>query len=93
MNFNPNDWYQTRRVDRIPQHFTLVDTNHFNESIIESWILSNTVGRYAFGRSFSKEFDSLLSIKYVVAFEDPQDATYFVLMKDSIIESNLFDLF
>lgn len=92
MNFDPNDWYNTRRLDYIPQHFVTVDLLYYcNESTTESWILENCTGRYAFGKVISENLGHVISVRSVVAFENTSDATHFLLIKDSIFNVNDFD--
>lgn len=119
--FNPADWHNTRELDWIPDHFTVVPIDMsaimlwtqdaITNNHVRAWILENTSGRYAFGNKYRSDEDvldftdedgddirfdngvfSVFSDSYsssrIVGFENPSDATLFVLKYKSKNNNN-----
>jgi hypothetical protein len=78
-----------RRVEHCPPHFTVVDFDmQSDEKTITDWIYENLSGRFYLGGSYWHRTDNSMTCYSRVAFEIPGEASYFALIKDSLIESN-----
>jgi hypothetical protein len=89
LNIKPEDWYNTRELDFIPKHFTLLPYPIRRSTEVLNWIIHNTTGRYAFGTKLVTENNKLVS-KDVLGFEDPAEATYFALSNEQPKFSDYF---
>jgi len=76
MEVNPYVWYATRKLDRVPSHFTKASTPITSES--EFWVKSKLTGRYA--TAHIHDVTLLLdSANYFIYFEDPAEAMMYEL--------------
>lgn len=77
---NPLNVHALREVSFCPQHFTKIDMtgSYIPPATIRRWLYSNLEGRFHIGTG---ERNHILKF---VAFELPGEASYFVLMKDTI---------
>ena len=80
-NINPRDWFNTRRVSHMPQHFTRVSLESidvFAHDEAAYWIDANTQGRYSVCTCADRKAGKILNRVYA-GFEDPAEASYFSL--------------
>lgn len=76
---NPLDLLKCRKLDYIPDYFETVDVQYSYNIVeaIDSWIQKNLKGRYAIKRAITES--QRLSSQIKVGFENPTEASYFVL--------------
>lgn len=77
----------TQRVEHCPPHFTPIYFSLYTvEQHIANWLHENCAGRFYLGDSYVRDADVLtnLGLHKVVAFENPEEATYFTLMLGQI---------
>ena len=80
----PADWFNTRYVDFIPEHFTKFKLSRtIDMTTLLKWITENTNGRYSIGTQTKRHKQSFGSAfvaeEKSIGFEDPADATMFSL--------------
>jgi hypothetical protein len=81
LNIDPREWFETRRLGWMPNHFVRVSIDKidiFMHGEAENWIEKNTHGRYAVITCAVRENNKLIS-KVYAGFEEPTEATYFML--------------
>jgi len=81
MKIDPREWFETRKVDWMPVHFTRISIDNidiFMHGEAEQWIQDNTIGRYAIVTCAVRQGNKLLS-KVYAGFEESAEATYFTL--------------
>lgn len=78
-----------RQVNCLPYHFESIKIIGYNESQIKNWIWKNLNGRFYLGPKYKIENGSVI-YEHVAAFEDPAEATMFVLMAETISEKDPF---
>ena len=92
---------KSRQVKHCPPHFVKVpietaryrrmslqaldESGRYRESIIRDWLHQNVVNRFYIGQTSELE-NTIIVESTIAAFEDPHDATLFVLSLPSIIE-------
>lgn len=68
-------WYAEREVSHAPCHFVVTNTPVTNES--KKWVLDNLKGRFSILTSYHfLQFEDNLGL---IAFEDPEEATFYEL--------------
>ena len=80
-NINPRDWFNTRRISYMPQHFTRVSLESidvFAHDEAAHWIDANTQGRYSVCTCAERKAGKIINRVYA-GFEDPAEASYFSL--------------
>jgi hypothetical protein len=76
---NPLNLIGERRVNFLPPHFKVVElSNRYAMYDLEKWVNSNLKGRYYYGH-LAKLKDNKIVEYAAVAFEDPREATFFLL--------------
>lgn len=79
---NPMDWFETRFLTRIPDHFVRCKVTESIERVeLLEWLAKYTHGRFAIATDMDdKEANPfIISQANVLAFEDPQEATLYTL--------------
>lgn len=74
---NPLDVLEKRKLNFLPPHLNAINVNH--SRIIDEWIRGHLKGRYYLGQELKLDDSSRLVPREVVAFEDPKEATIFLL--------------
>jgi hypothetical protein len=80
-NINPRDWFNTRRINFMPQHFTRVSLETidvFSHDEAAHWIDTNGEGRYCVVNVAQRQGEHIVQKTYA-GFEDPLEASYFSL--------------
>ena len=70
-----------RKLDFLPAHFEIVEIakDIFRPSFdVEKWVITNLKGRFYIGR-LTKLDDNRVVEYHAIAFEDPKEATFFIL--------------
>lgn len=87
---NPIAAADSRRLWQCPPHFTRIlmqsDIPDDAERNIRWWLYENIEGRFFLGMSTTQK-GNILKEGFIVAFENPADATYFNLIKSKVVET------
>ena len=77
---NPLNFFGARKVKILPPHFEVViQPMMYNlEESVDRWIDSHLKGRYYVGKGVALQ-DSNIETVYRIGFEDPKEASYFML--------------
>jgi hypothetical protein len=78
LEINPLNLAGRRKLNFLPPHFKTVEIKEFISPQVDNWIVENLKGRYFRGKT-TKLLDNKIVDVYVVAFEDPKEATFFLL--------------
>lgn len=76
IEIHPYVWYATRKLDKVPTHFTKSNTTVTVES--EFWIKTRLTGRYATMVAHDNTFTLDIGSSYAY-FEDPAEAMMYEL--------------
>jgi len=68
-----------RRLDFLPPHFKSIEISNFVTPEVDNWIMTNLRGRYFRGKTTKLDNNNQIIECYVIAFEDPKEATFFIL--------------
>jgi hypothetical protein len=75
---NALNFTEGRKLDFLPPHFKSIEMLDFVSPEVDHWILTNLRGRYFRGKTTKLENNKITEC-YVIAFEDPKEATFFIL--------------
>jgi hypothetical protein len=82
---NPLNVHGLRRLEHCPPHFTKVEFSiRTGEKEITDWIYENLEGRFWFGDYYFKSDAGAITFNKCAAFEEGAEASYFLLMIDTI---------
>jgi len=78
---NPMDWFNTKFIVYIPEHFVRVRFRHQSDRAeVLDWLEKNTSGRYAIEETVSEGFPIFTQDKDIqIGFENPADATMYTM--------------
>lgn len=77
---NPLEVLNSRQLEFIPHHFEQVPlTKNIDIKILDHWILFNLNSRYAIKKAYVLDNDKKIVNSLIVGFEDPKEATIFIL--------------
>lgn len=74
--FNPQLWFDERKLDYVPPHFTKCPTHLTNES--QLWVITTLVGRYSIVQT-ADYTDFILENRNTIYFEDSKEAMMYEL--------------
>jgi hypothetical protein len=78
---NPLNFYGLRQLEVLPPHFEVVNSAfmyNIQESVVR-WIEDNLKGRFYVGKGVDLREDNNLDYCLKIGFEDPKEASYFML--------------
>jgi hypothetical protein len=82
---NPLNVHGLRRLEHCPPHFTTVNFDlRVREKHVTDWIYESLEGRFWFGNNYYSTEAGSTALNTGVAFELPEEASYFLLMIDQI---------
>tara|TARA_R110000803_G_scaffold49656_2_gene103301 strand:- start:1552 stop:1851 length:300 start_codon:yes stop_codon:yes gene_type:complete len=82
---NPLNVHGLRRLEHCPPHFTTVNFDlRVREKHVSDWIYENLESRFWFGTNYYSTETGSTAVNQCVAFEIPEEASYFILMLDQI---------
>ena len=91
---NPLNVHGLRRLEHCPPHFTKVEFSiRTSEKDITDWIFENLEGRFWFGEQYFRTDGGSISYNKCAAFEEPAEASYFLLMLDTINKGANWEVF
>lgn len=81
---NPMDWYNTKFLSYIPEHFVRVKFRHNAERAeVLTWIEKNTVGRFGIEAVIDAEKPqhswAMINEEFQIGFENPAEATMYTM--------------
>lgn len=87
---NPLNLLEVREVLDPPPHFEYIYTSlrHYDIDKIKHWIYQNLSGRFYIGESLELD-DNQLTIKTKIGFEEPKEASFFLLACSDLISKKI----
>lgn len=99
-NINPLAASNSRRMWHCPPHFTKIEVdvhavdlvssvtvNTYRERNVRWWLYENIEGRFFLGNT-TIESGRMLKDRFVVAFENAAEATFFSLIKNQVMDND-----
>lgn len=79
IKINPLDVLQRRRLNSLLPHLHVIPIQYMGKYPIKQWVDEKLKGRYYLNENISVKADKKIEVEEVIAFEDPREATIFLL--------------